>query len=88
MLREIKKELKKGPTSTESLSAVLGVSAERIGDALGLLLNMGIIEEVPLLECRAEKSMACLFCPLAKSCGKTGIKIYRLTSAPQPRKNN
>ncbi|GEM_PF-929503 len=88
MLREIKEELNKGPTSTKGLSAALGVSAERIGDALRLLINMGAIEEVPLVERRAEKSVACLFCPLAKSCGKTGIKTYRLTSAVLSHKNN
>jgi len=88
MLREIKEELNKGPTSTEGLSAALGVSAERIGDALRLLINMGIIEEVPLMERRAKKGAACLFCPLAKSCGKTGIKTYRLTSMILSHKNN
>ncbi len=88
MLREIKEELNKGPTSTEGISAALGVSAERIEDALRLLINMGAIEEVPLVECGVEKSVACLFCPLAKSCGKTGIKTYRLTSTALPHKNN
>ena len=78
MLREIKEELGKGPTSIEALSGKFGVSRERMEDAFRLLLNLGVIEEVSLSDCEAEKSLFCAFCPLAKSCGKSGIKTYRL----------
>jgi len=78
MFREIKEELRKGPTSIEVLSGKFGVSRERMDDAFRLLLNLGVIEEVSLSDCEAEKSLFCAFCPFAKSCEKSRIKMYRL----------
>jgi len=81
MLKEIKGELGKGPTSIESLSTKFGISKGRTEDALILLISMGIAEEVPLLVCESRKSPFCAFCPLSKSCGKSPIKMYRLENA-------
>ncbi len=78
MLKEIKEEMRKGPTSIEALSAKFGISRGRTEDAFKLLISMGIVEEVPLLACRPGKSPFCAFCPLSKSCGKSPIKMYRL----------
>lgn len=77
MLREIKEELRKGPASIDSLSIKLGISRGRVEDALRLLIQMGAIEELKPDEC-STKGLICAFCPLAKSCGKSQIKIYRL----------
>ena len=86
MFREIKEELAKGPTNIGILSAKLGVSREQIENAFKLLVSMGIIEEVPLMVCEPKKSPLCAFCPLAKSCGKSPIKMYRLKSTePLPK---
>ncbi|RLF63581.1 MAG: hypothetical protein DRN33_03875 [Thermoplasmata archaeon] len=81
MLKEIKDELRKGPTSIETLSMKFGISKGRTEDALRLLLSIGIVEEVPLLVCQPRKSPFCAFCPLSKSCGKPPIKMYRLKNA-------
>jgi len=77
MFREIKEELRKGPATIDSLSIKLGISRGRVEDALRLLIQMGVVEEVKLPDL-GEKGFSCIFCPFAKFCGKSKIKIYRL----------
>ena len=79
MLREIKEELRKGPTTVDEIARKLGVSKERVEDALRLLIGMGVIEEVPPTTCTMQKKgITCSFCPLRNKCGVADYRTYRL----------
>ncbi|MCD6383913.1 MAG: winged helix-turn-helix transcriptional regulator [Thermoplasmata archaeon] len=75
MFREIIDALKKGPTTPSTLARELGVETESVRDALLILEDMGVVEEV---KSGCERSNLCLFCPLAKSCNKVSFKSFRL----------
>ena len=79
MLREIKEELGKGPTTADEIARKLGVSKERVEDAFRLLINMGVIEEVPPPTCSMrKKGITCSFCPLRNKCGVADYRTYRV----------
>ena len=79
MIREIKEELEKGPTTVDELARKLGVSKERVEDALRLMVEMGIIEEVVPASCTMQKKgITCSFCPLKDKCGVVQYRTYKL----------
>ena len=79
MLKEILDEIEKGPTSVDMLARKLGVSKERVEDALRLLVEMGVIEEVPPpTYSMQKKGITCSFCPLRNKCGVADYRTYRV----------
>jgi len=52
----------------------LGVETESVRDALLILEEMGVVEEV---KSGCERSKLSLFCSLAKSCNKVYLKSFR-----------
>ncbi len=77
MFREIKEELRKGPTTIDELARKLGVSKGRIEDALRLMVEMGTIEEIVPHECTG-KRITCSFCSVKNKCGIAEYRTYRL----------
>ncbi len=63
MIREIKKELRKGPVNIEMPSRKFEVSRERIEDTFRLLLNLEVIEEISLSDCREKEHLLRLLPP-------------------------
>ncbi len=82
MFREIKKELGKGPTTVDEIARKLGVSKERVKDALRLMVEMEIIEEMPPHSCPTKSSITCSFCPLKNKCGVADYRTYGLKEKP------
>ncbi len=77
MFREIKEELRKGPTTIDELARKLGVSKGMVEDALRLMTEMGILEERYPHGCTA-KSITCSFCPVKNKCGIAEYRTYGL----------
>ena len=78
MIREIRKYLENGPTTVDELARKLKVSKERVEDALRLMVEMQIIEELPPHSCPTKSSISCSFCPVKNKCGVADYRTYRL----------
>jgi hypothetical protein len=63
----------------DELARKLKVSKEKVEDALRLMIEMGIIEEVVPQGCSMpKKGITCSFCPLKDKCGVAEYRSYRL----------
>ncbi len=77
MLKDILKKVNdEGYFSKSALAKSLNSSEQTVEEALNQLVRMGyLIKEETSQTC----ATACSTCPMAKSCGKEIVQMYRLT---------